>query len=193
MTVFCTSLSLSNLLFHAAMEKSILITGGARSGKSALAERLALRSCGRAVYVATAEAHDAEMQARIAAHQARRGAEWDNLHAPFELCAALRDSDAAGLPRLVDCLTLWLTNLMLADRDWRAEGDALAETLVDLKAPVLFVTNEVGAGIVPENKLARDFRDAAGWLNQTVAQSCETVILCVAGYPLKVKPNDFDL
>lgn len=175
------------------MEKSILITGGARSGKSALAERLALRPRGRAIYVATAEAHDAEMAARIAAHQARRGAEWDNRHAPFDLCAALRDSDAAGLPRLVDCLTLWLTNLMLAQRDWRAEGTALAATLADLKAPVLLVTNEVGAGIVPENRLARAFRDAAGWLNQTVAQECETVILCVAGYPVKVKPNDFDL
>ncbi len=171
------------------MEKSILITGGARSGKSALAERLALQATGRAVYIATAEAHDAEMAARIAAHQARRGAEWSDHPAPTDLVEALQATDGAD-PRLVDCLTLWLTNLMLAEADWQGAGHALVAALADQKAPVLFVTNEVGAGIVPENKLARVFRDAAGWLNQEVAQACDAVWLCVAGIPVKVKPND---
>lgn len=167
---------------------SILVTGGARSGKSAFAEKLALQQ-GRAIYIATAEAHDDEMRARIAAHQARRGAEWTNMHAPQDLIDALAQSDGDA-PRLVDCLTLWLTNLMLTGKDWRAAGKALAAAIPGQNAPVIFVTNEVGAGIVPENKLAREFRDAAGWLNQTVAAACDQVWLCVAGYPVKVKPND---
>ncbi|MFW2588080.1 bifunctional adenosylcobinamide kinase/adenosylcobinamide-phosphate guanylyltransferase [Sagittula sp. SSi028] len=171
------------------MEKSILITGGARSGKSELAERLALRPTGRAIYIATAEAWDDEMRARIKTHQDRRGAEWTNLHAPMDLCSALRDSDG-GDPRLVDCLTLWLTNLMLSERDWRAATEQLCDVLTQQSAPVVLVTNEVGAGIVPDNKLARDFRDAAGWLNRRVAEISETVILTVAGCPIKVKPND---
>lgn len=171
------------------MEKSILITGGARSGKSALAERLALRPTGRAVYIATAEAHDAEMEARIAAHRARRGPEWSDMGAPRALVQALNESDG-GDTRLVDCLTLWLSNLMLADEDWRAAGAALTASLARQQAPVVIVTNEVGLGIVPENRLAREFRDAAGWLNQSVAEACERVWLCVSGYPVKVKPND---
>lgn len=173
------------------MEKSILITGGARSGKSTLAEQLVLRPTGRAIYIATAQAFDKEMAQRIAQHQARRGDNWQDLHAPSDLISALRDSDNAEMtPRLVDCLTLWLTNLMLGGADWRAAGTALADEIAHQTAPVAFVTNEVGAGIVPENKLARDFRDAAGWLNQTVAQAVDVVWLCVAGYPVKVKPND---
>lgn len=94
------------------------------------------------------------------------------------------------MPRLVDCLTLWLTNLILEDSDWQAETDRLVETLASQAAPVVFVTNEVGQGIVPENKLARLFRDAAGYVNQSVAQACDEVWLTVAGYPMKVKPND---
>lgn len=171
------------------MEKSILITGGARSGKSAFAEDLALRPMGRAVYVATAEARDDEMRARIAAHRARRGAQWTERHAPRDLVQTLRDSDGDA-PRLVDCLTLWLSNLMLAGADWRVEGLQLTATLAQQRAPVVLVTNEVGAGIVPENQLGREFRDAAGWLNQSVAGACDAVWLCVAGCPLKVKPND---
>jgi adenosylcobinamide kinase/adenosylcobinamide-phosphate guanylyltransferase len=173
------------------MKKSILITGGARSGKSALAERMALRPTGRAIYIATAEAHDDEMASRIAAHRARRGAEWRDRAAPRDLLEALHETDGAGGdPRLVDCLTLWLSNLMLAEADWRAEGAALAAEIADQRAPVIFVTNEVGAGIVPDNRLARDFRDAAGWLNQQVATACDEVWFSVAGQPLKVKPND---
>ncbi|MCT4607779.1 MAG: bifunctional adenosylcobinamide kinase/adenosylcobinamide-phosphate guanylyltransferase [Pelagimonas sp.] len=173
------------------MEKSILITGGARSGKSQFAEKLALKPSGKAVYIATAEAYDDEMRARIHEHQARRGDMWTNLHAPMDLVQALQDSDSpGGDPRLVDCLTLWLTNLMLSDADWKSKGQELAACIATQSAPVYFVTNEVGGGIVPENKLARAFRDAAGWLNQTIAQDCDAVYLCVAGYPVKVKPND---
>ncbi|MEZ5685582.1 MAG: bifunctional adenosylcobinamide kinase/adenosylcobinamide-phosphate guanylyltransferase [Paracoccaceae bacterium] len=173
------------------MEKSILITGGARSGKSTLAERLALRPTGRAVYIATAQAFDDEMAARIATHRARRGPEWRDIAAPLDLVGALQASEGPD-PRLVDCLTLWLTNLMLGGQDWRAETDRLLAALASQTTPVIFVTNEVGAGIVPENRLARDFRDAAGWLNQSVAAACAAVYLCVAGYPIRVKPNEHD-
>lgn len=175
------------------MRKSILITGGARSGKSTYAEgrTLALaRPDQAAVYIATAQAFDDEMADRIARHQARRGPEWQTLSEPIDLIGALRDSDRAdGPPRLVDCLTLWLTNLMLADHDWEAACHTLCETIPNLQAPVVFVTNEVGAGIVPENALARAFRDAAGLVNQRVAQTCDELWLVVAGHPLKVKPS----
>ncbi|MEM8915762.1 MAG: bifunctional adenosylcobinamide kinase/adenosylcobinamide-phosphate guanylyltransferase [Pseudomonadota bacterium] len=171
------------------MEKSILITGGARSGKSRLAEQMALRPSGRAIYIATAEPLDEEMDARIKVHQERRGPEWTTVQAPRDVLTALRDTDG-NAPRLVDCLTLWLSNLMLGGADWRQEGEHLASAVQTQKAPVVFVTNEVGSGIVPENKLAREYRDAAGWLNQTMAAACEEVWLCVAGCPVKVKPND---
>lgn len=171
------------------MEKSILITGGARSGKSSLAERMALRPLGRAVYIATAEPSDEEMVARIETHQKRRGSEWTTIQAPRDVLSALRETDGDA-PRLVDCLTIWLSNLMLDGEDWRQAGQQLAGALASQTAPVIFVTNEVGSGIVPENKLAREYRDAAGWLNQTMAAACEEVLLCVSGYPVRVKPND---
>lgn len=168
------------------MGKSILITGGARSGKSGLAERLTLALGQPAIYIATAQAHDAEMEARIATHQARRGAEWQTVAEPLDLPGALTLTDGAA-PRLVDCLTLWLTNLMLSEADHAAATDRLITALARQQAPVVFVTNEVGAGIVPENRLARQFRDAAGLLNQRVAAVCDEVHLCVAGYPIQVK------
>ncbi len=168
------------------MSKTILITGGARSGKSVIAETKAL-SLGRpAIYIATAEVRDAEMADRVAAHRARRGAEWVDHAAPLDLTGALRATDGQG-PRLVDCLTLWLTNLMLGGHDWAAEARALCDALPGQTSPVVLVTNEVGGGIVPDNKLARDFRDAAGRLNQQVAAVADEVILAVAGLPLKVK------
>ena len=170
------------------MGKSILITGGARSGKSALAERLTLALGTPAVYIATAQPLDGEMAARIARHEARRGAEWRTVAEPLELCTALDESDGTG-PRLVDCLTLWLSNLMQGGHDWERQTDALARTLAEQSSPVVFVTNEVGAGIVPENRLARTFRDAAGLVNQRIATACDEVWLCVAGHPLKVKPQ----
>lgn len=171
------------------MSKTILITGGARSGKSAIAEAHTLALGQPAIYIATAEIRDDEMAERVALHQARRGPEWETLAAPMDLCGALRNSDGRG-PRLVDCLTLWLTNLMLAEHDWRAAGDELAALLPRLADPVVLVTNEVGAGIVPENALARAFRDAAGLLNQQIAQVADEVYMAVAGLPMKVKPHD---
>ncbi|THH38180.1 bifunctional adenosylcobinamide kinase/adenosylcobinamide-phosphate guanylyltransferase [Aliishimia ponticola] len=170
------------------MGKSILITGGARSGKSTLAERMTLALGAPAIYIATADAHDAEMADRIALHQSRRGAEWTTLTAPLDLSEALDRSDGQG-PRLVDCLTLWLSNLMFAERDVAAQTDALLHSLARQSSPVIFVTNEVGAGIVPENRLARRFRDAAGLMNQHVATACDELWLCVAGHPIKVKPT----
>lgn len=172
------------------MKKSILVTGGARSGKSALAERIVKRMGDTLVYIATAQAFDDEMTARIDEHQARRGDEWTTITAPFDLAEALSDSD--GQPRLVDCLTLWLTNLMLDGRDIQAETAKLLTSIAQQTSSVVFVTNEVGSGIVPENKLGRQFRDAAGRLNQQVADACDEVYLAVSGQPLKVKPHDFD-
>ncbi|SLN55629.1 Bifunctional adenosylcobalamin biosynthesis protein CobP [Roseivivax jejudonensis] len=170
------------------MGKSILITGGARSGKSTLAETVTLGLGTPAIYIATAKAHDAEMAERIERHQARRGAEWRTVAAPIDLAQAIEDSDGTA-PRLVDCLTLWLTNLLLAEHDWEAAADALTDALARQTAPVVLVTNEVGGGIVPDNALARRFRDAAGLLNQRVARVADEVTLCVAGYPVKVKPQ----
>lgn len=170
------------------MGKTILITGGARSGKSGLAERMTLELGQPAIYIATAQAHDAEMEARIARHRARRGPEWQTIAAPLALSQALTDSDDQA-PRLVDCLTLWLSNLMLAEQDWQAATEQLIATLARQRAPVVMVTNEVGAGIVPENALARAFRDAAGLVNQHIAHASDELWLAVAGHSIKVKPQ----
>ena len=170
------------------MGKSILITGGARSGKSRIAEDWTLRLGRSPVYIATAQSDDAEMARRIADHQARRGPEWRTVHTPLDLAQALTQTDGAG-PRLVDCLTLWLSNLMHAERDWTGAAQALADTIRTQTAPVILVTNEVGGGIVPENALARRFRDAAGAVNQLIAEAVDEVYLAVSGYPLQVKPN----
>ena len=164
----------------------ILITGGARSGKSVRAEARARAFPGRPVYIATAEALDAEMRERIARHRARRGNEWLEREAPLELVAAINATDGGGA-RLVDCLTLWLTNLMLAEIDWEKETSALAEALARQNSPVVLVTNEVGLGIVPDNALARRFRDAAGILNQMIARAADEVEFVVAGLPMRVK------
>ena len=164
----------------------ILITGGARSGKSLRAENRALSFPGRPVYIATAEALDAEMRARIARHQARRGNDWIEREAPLALVEALDASDGGGA-RLVDCLTLWLSNLMHADRDCAQEAAHLADALARQSSPVVLVTNEVGLGIVPDNALARAFRDAAGLLNQTIARIADEAEFVVAGLPMKLK------
>jgi len=164
----------------------VLITGGARSGKSRRAETRAQNLPGRPVYIATAEALDLEMEERIARHRARRGGDWIEREVPLDLAQALTETDGGGA-RLVDCLTLWLSNLMHAGRDWSREADLLAETLRQQRSPVVLVTNEVGLGIVPDNALARAFRDAAGLLNQTVAAVADEVEFVVAGLPMKVK------
>ena len=167
-----------------------LVLGGARSGKSRYAEALAM-GAGPApwIYIATAEAGDAEMRARIAHHQERRGAGWRTVEAPLDLCGALSRAAEVGTPILVDCLTLWLANLMAADRDLEVEQRALADILsaVSRTAPVVLVSNEVGLGIVPENALARAFRDAAGRLNQAVAEACDHAVFMAAGLPMVLK------
>ncbi|WJR76650.1 bifunctional adenosylcobinamide kinase/adenosylcobinamide-phosphate guanylyltransferase [Bradyrhizobium sp. NP1] len=164
----------------------ILITGGARSGKSLRAEMRARGFPGKPIYIATAEALDAEMSARIAAHRERRGHDWIEREAPLDLVEAISDSDGGGA-RLVDCLTLWLSNLLHAERDWKAEAGHLADALARQRSPVILVSNEVGLGIVPDNALARVFRDAAGIVNQKIAGVADEVEFMVAGLPMKVK------
>ena len=168
------------------MGKTILITGGARSGKSGIAETMALSLGAPAIYIATATPGDAEMAARIASHQARRGAGWVTHAEPIDLAAALKATDRQG-PRLVDCLTLWLSNVMFAGRDWDDELHLLTDALHLQSSPVILVTNEVGSGIVPDNRLSRAFRDAAGIVNQRVAAVADEVHLDVCGLPMKVK------
>lgn len=162
-----------------------LVLGGARSGKSRHAESLIERLPPPWIYIATAEPLDAEMRARITAHRARRGCNWTTVEAPRDLAAALADAEAA--PVLIDCLTLWLANLMLADADISAAVTELETALAARAAPTVLVANEVGLGIVPENALARRFRDAAGFLNQRLAARADHVVFMVAGLPLHVK------
>ena len=164
-----------------------LILGGARSGKSALAVRLA-RASGLAVtFVATATAGDAEMAERIARHRAARPPSWRVVEVPIALAAALRAECAPDRIVVVDCLTLWLSNLMLAEAPLAPERAALLDVLPALPGRIVLVANEVGLGIVPENALARRFRDEQGALNQTVASRCERVTLVAAGVALVLK------
>lgn len=165
----------------------ILVTGGARSGKSALAESLVSRLPGPRVYIATAEARDDEMTQRIALHRDRRGAGWQTVEEPLDLPGALAASDGQG-GRLVDCLTLWLSNAMMAG-DPGAQVQALCAALRGQKSPVVLVTNELGLGIVPENALARRFRDEHGWMNQAVAALADEVWMAISGLPLRLKPE----
>ena len=185
-----TTLSASAADPTASLPKLTLVLGGARSGKSAYAEKLitaALPPGGRAVYLATAEALDSEMVARIAAHRARRGAAWITREAPIDLAGALVAESAPTRPVLVDCLTLWLANLLQAGRDPVQETTALARSLARAAGPIVVVSNEVGFGIVPDNALARDFRDHSGRLHQTIASSADRVVLIAAGLPLLLK------
>jgi adenosylcobinamide kinase / adenosylcobinamide-phosphate guanylyltransferase len=162
-----------------------LILGGARSGKSRHAEALIERLPPPWVYIATAQAHDDEMRARIAEHRARRPKGWTTIDAPLDLAAAL--AAAGDAPVLVDCLTLWLTNLMLGEHALPAATDQLTTALATRTAPTVLVASEVGLGIVPENALARRFRDAAGRLHQRIAGDADGVVLMVAGIPMRVK------
>lgn len=165
----------------------ILVTGGARSGKSRHAEARVTAFPGERIYIATAPVtDDAEMAERIAQHVARRGAGWTTVEEAFDLAGALDRSDGRG-PRLVDCLTLWLSNLLMAERDWSAEADGLLEALGRQDSPVVLVSNEVGMGLVPMNALGRAFRDAQGALNQQVAEAADAVEFVVAGLPLRLK------
>lgn len=159
-----------------------LVTGGARSGKSALAERLTARHDLPPIYIATGQGRDGEMAERIEKHQLRRGPEWQLVEEPLNLASALRATDGQGV-RLVDCLTLWLANAGES-----ADFDELVQALRDQSSPVVLVTNELGQGIVPDNALARRFRDSHGWMNQAVAEIADEVWMAVSGVPLRLKP-----
>ncbi len=170
------------------MSKVYLVTGGARSGKSRYAEDLAKSLCkdgSRRCYIATAEAFDDEMKARIAAHRQRRKDDFFTVESPLELGAAISDAQDSSDVILVDCLTVWMGNLLHYNRlDLK---DGLLEALRNAKCDVILVTNETGMGIVPMNKLSRPFRDEAGFLNQAVADVADTVVFMVCGLPMFVK------
>jgi adenosylcobinamide kinase/adenosylcobinamide-phosphate guanylyltransferase len=168
--------------------RSALILGGARSGKSAYAQTLAEDYSAERLYLATATPGDDEMAARIARHQADRGHGWTALEEPLEVAAALLKHARAGRVVVVDCLTLWLTNLMLAGRDPGPAVTTLAEALRALAGPAILVSNEVGMGIVPDHKLGREFRDWQGRANREIGAACDAVIFIAAGLPLQLKP-----
>jgi adenosylcobinamide kinase/adenosylcobinamide-phosphate guanylyltransferase len=168
-----------------------LILGGARSGKSRHAERLVLASGQTPVYVATAQALDAEMAARIAQHRVRRGASWRTIEEPVDLVDVLRGACRSDRAVLVDCLTLWLTNLMLAQRPVATDCERLVELLPALPGMLVLVSNEIGLGVVPTDAMARAFIEHAGSLHQRIAEQADVVVLMAAGLPLHLKsPTD---
>jgi adenosylcobinamide kinase / adenosylcobinamide-phosphate guanylyltransferase len=167
-----------------------LVLGGARSGKSRHAEALARATGLNRVYVATAEAFDAEMRDRITRHRAdRAGDGWTTIEAPLDLPGTISRHAAAGTVLLIDCLTLWLSNVMLAERDLAEQESALLQALTTARSPIILVSNEVGMSIVPETPLGRRFRDAQGRLNQRVAALADHVAFVAAGLPLTLKPQ----
>lgn len=167
-----------------------LVLGGARSGKSRHAEALVESQPGACLYIATAQPGDAEMAARIQEHRKRRGARWQTLEEPLDLVGALGRAARPDGAVLVDCLTLWLSNLLGAERDLPAETETLVAALPNLAGPVVFVSNEVGLGIHPMNALARRFVDQAGRLHQELAAAAQSVVFMAAGLPLSLKsPN----
>ena len=167
---------------------TILVTGGARSGKSSFAEKRTKQLGSSLIYIATSEVIDSEMKKRVEEHQARRGSEWQTLHAPINLTEALIETDGKG-PCLVDCVTFWLNNLIFHDEDIDAATKELITVLNERSDPVVLVTNEVGSGIIPENALARRFCDEAGRLNQTISQIADEVYVSISGIPLQIKPK----
>jgi adenosylcobinamide kinase/adenosylcobinamide-phosphate guanylyltransferase len=171
----------------APLPKLTFVLGGARSGKSRFAEELLTALDPPWTYIAAAEGRDAEMRHRIDAHRARRGEGWTTVEAPLALADAILDHGSRNGPILVDCLTLWLSNIMLAGRAISPETDALLAALAGASAPIVAVSNEVGLGIVPETPLGREFRDAQGRLNAEVAALANRVVLVVAGLPLDIK------
>jgi adenosylcobinamide kinase/adenosylcobinamide-phosphate guanylyltransferase len=168
--------------------RHILVFGGQRSGKSAFAEDLVLQSGRRPVYIATGAASDDEMAERIALHQKRRAPEWKTVEEPLDLSAALRKA-AAGDAVLVECLTVWLANLMEAKKNIEQETEELVAALKASKAPVVLVSGEVGTGLVPIDALARRYVDELGLLNQRIAAAVDRVVLVVAGQPVILKPS----
>jgi len=173
----------------AVASRHVLVTGGQRSGKSGFAELLVEKSDLTPVYLATATAGDAAMRARIEAHRRRRSDRWVTVEEPLALAGALVREATAGRAVLVDCLTLWLTNLLAEDRSLAEAGDALIDALQAATGTIVLVSGEVGAGIIPDNALARRFADDLGTLNQRVAATVGRVVLVSAGQPLLLKPS----
>jgi adenosylcobinamide kinase/adenosylcobinamide-phosphate guanylyltransferase len=165
-----------------------LVLGGARSGKSRFAESMIAASGLKPVYIATGRASDEEMSERIAIHRERRGKLWQTVEEPLALADTLLNESHKGSAILVDCLTLWVTNLMMAGADIDIECRSLVEALTNLKEPVVLVSNETGLGIIPDNAMARQFRDYAGNVNQAVARVADEAWFVVAGMPLALKP-----
>jgi adenosylcobinamide kinase/adenosylcobinamide-phosphate guanylyltransferase len=170
--------------YESGLPPVTLVLGGARSGKSAYAERLI---GARGLYLATSEAGDAEMAERIRKHRERRGPGWETVEEPLDVAGALACNTSADRPILVDCLTLWLSNLMAADRDVDGEIRMLTDRLSGLLTPVVLVSNEVGLGLVPSTPLGRAFRDHAGRVNQQIAAAADRVVFVAAGLPLTLK------
>jgi adenosylcobinamide kinase/adenosylcobinamide-phosphate guanylyltransferase len=162
------------------------ILGGASSGKSAYAERIVISTGRTKTYIATAQAFDEEMKNKILAHIVQRGPGWVTVDAPLDPSSVLRGQDAADVV-LLDCVTLWLTNVLLADRDIAAACDELLDALAACPCPVVVVSNEVGQGIVPDNALSRRFRSAQGQINRRLAAQADTVVTVMAGLPLALK------
>lgn len=167
------------------MSTVTFVLGGARSGKSRYAEGLAAKHRGRKTYIATAEAFDGEMRERIVKHRQQRGEGWETREAPLDLVATLAACNTSFI--LIDCITVWIGNLMHHGRDVRAEVDRLCEALARTKVRAVIVSNEVGLGIVPENALARTFRDEQGFANQRIAEVADEVIFVAAGLPIILK------
>ena len=168
-------------------DKSLLVLGGARSGKSRFAQTQAENSPGDLVYIATAQPLDAEMADRIARHRHDRGPRWRTVEAPQELTNAISDNSRCDNVLLIDCLTLWASNLMFAERDISAEIAALTTAISNAPGRIILVSNEVGLGVVPDNALARQFRDVAGEINQEVARIADSVVFVMSGLPVVLK------
>lgn len=168
-----------------------LILGGARSGKSRYAEKLAGAFAEKIIYVATATAGDDEMRQRIQNHQQSRPQTWQLIEEPFNLSQVIKAHDESETTLLVECMTLWLSNWLCTNdwQNWEAEKQAFIDALVESKANIIIVSNEVGSGIVPMGELSRDFVDQAGWLNQALAQYADKSTLVVAGCPIQIKPD----
>lgn len=176
------------IILMSDVSRAVLVLGGARSGKSAFAERLVLSGEGRAHYIATGRAWDDEMRDRISQHRERRGELWTTHEEPLALTALLSQLDSPENVILVDCLTLWVTNLMMEEgADIDAAFSALAQHAASARAKIVFVSNEVGLGIVPDNRMARQFRDLAGRLHLDIAAKSAQVYFIAAGLPLKMK------
>ncbi|QRM28842.1 bifunctional adenosylcobinamide kinase/adenosylcobinamide-phosphate guanylyltransferase [Microvirga sp. VF16] len=168
--------------------RRVLVLGGARSGKSRTALQLAESTSPDRTYIATAQAFDDEMRERIAQHRAERDQSWQTVDAPLDLVQAVQAQAAPRKAVLVDCLTLWLSNIVLAERDPTHEADRLIQAVREAQGPLILVSNEVGQGIVPPTPLGRTFRDEQGRLNQRIAEACDAVVFVAAGCPILLKP-----